>query len=157
MAIPKPVKGQVFNCMMFEVRCHSECVENGLRITSKCPYDNYKVKTNSKGVAPKGAHQMSKSKATNKAAAKPLTPLEESAPPPTPPPNTAGEKPYFTAKERVAYHREQANEAFKTEDKVKAYGHVRGHNRALDQLAWWMRKTPAERDAYIAEKSQKNA
>ena len=58
----------------------------------------------------------------------------------------------YTAKERAAYHREEANKAFKTDDKVKAYGHVKAYGRARDQLNWFMRKTPEEKAAFIARK-----
>jgi len=71
---------------------------------------------------------------------------------PLPLEEAGNKKTYYTAKERVAYHREQANEAFKTDDKVKAYGHVKAHGRAKDQLNWFMRKTPEEKAAYIAGK-----
>ena len=60
-----------------------------------------------------------------------------------------------TARERMAYHREEANKAFETGDKVKAYGHLEGHRSAKNQLNWFMKKTPAERDAYVAEKAKK--
>ena len=73
--------------------------------------------------------------------------VQQSAQPPV-----AGNK---TAKERVAYHREQANEAFKADDFVKACGHVKAHGRAKDQLNWFMRKSPEERATYIAEKNGK--
>ena len=62
MAVPIK-KGVPFDCLMFEVRCKQECVENGLRQASKCPYDNYK------GVSPKGVNAMGNS--TNRPAPKP--------------------------------------------------------------------------------------
>ena len=61
----------------------------------------------------------------------------------------------YTAKQRVAYHREKANEAFKTDDKVKAYGHVKAHGKALGQLNWWMNQTDEQKSAFINNKQKK--
>ena len=83
---------------------------------------------------------------------KPAAPVQDN----TPLENMAGGNQRRTAKERVAYHREQANAAFKTDDKVKAYGHVKAHGRAKEQLNWWMRLSPEQKADFIAGKSQKN-
>jgi len=61
----------------------------------------------------------------------------------------------FTARERMAHHREGANTAFKDGDIVKATGHLKGYNKAKDQLDSWMQKTPDERQAIIDEKQKK--
>ena len=63
MALKKLIKGEAFDCSMFDVRCKSECVSNNLRITSKCPYDNYNSKPTkiNSGNKPKGAKSMAKS------------------------------------------------------------------------------------------------
>jgi hypothetical protein len=58
MVALKAVKGQEYDCPMFEVRCKQPCVSGGLRHTDKCPYDNY----NSKGATPKGANSMADNK-----------------------------------------------------------------------------------------------
>ena len=44
MAVPIK-KGVQYDCSMFDVRCNQECVSGGLRHTDKCPYDNYKKRS----------------------------------------------------------------------------------------------------------------